>query len=242
MNWLDLPNTVGKEVEDLGLRIGSVHHSESMYGQVIDFVSCAYSVPPDWAVRSCDAYSSIFVAVSEAGIQATLSFTAAKHGELDCERFYPQSILKAYREVLYAPYRVAAKGRFPSRLVTKLLGRVVWAMALQDGQRLAIANANKDFAPVYVRSGYLPIAGTTFCHPRRCKDHLVFLMPADASRRTWFSDLFQAVDNTLFVHDICNCCGYVLQSSRFDELQSIQLCDSKSATSDRKSSSSDSDA
>lgn len=130
----------------------------------------------------------------------SLTSTAEADGVMDCRDRYPDRLLSAFSDRAFSPCKFSiSRNRFSSFRLMRLMVREYWQDQLNLGGRLAVMNARTGLIPFYQRMGFLVLKDSDFKHPYCGTQSVSLVLPADPSLRSYFSDLFDAINDPLSI-------------------------------------------
>ncbi len=137
----------------------------------------------------------------------TMTATRAIDGEMDCQEFYPPELISNYRNCIFTPCKfVIRPGSHSSFRLMRLMVRETWRDLLTLGCRVSVMNARVGLVPFYRRMGFHVVNHTEFVHPVCGTESRVLVMSADPNQRSYFSDLFETIEDPVALADLNRYC------------------------------------
>jgi hypothetical protein len=137
----------------------------------------------------------------------TMTATRAIDGEMDCQDFYPPELISNYRHCIFTPCKfVIRPGSHSSFRLMRLMVRETWRDLLTLGCRVSVMNARVGLVPFYRRMGFHVVNHSEFVHPICGTESRVLVMSADPNQRSYFSDLFETIEDPVALADLSRYC------------------------------------
>ncbi|MDA8743735.1 hypothetical protein N9N28_03775 [Rubripirellula amarantea] len=188
----------------------------SLYEHLVDVRGRGNSGPVQFPF---DAYSYHYGLLDGELAVGTLTVTRLVDGILDCQSIYPSCILKSFHQEVFTTckFRISGTGKSSFRTLRMML-RHAWRDQIVQGSRLVLINADQKLVPFYKRIGFEVIQDSEFVHPLLGTASICLLMRADPNSRSFFSDLFEKVEQPITAADIARC--HDIHQSADDDCQS----------------------
>lgn len=154
-----------------------------------------------------DQYSNHYVLFSSGLPLGTLTVHEARAGELDCQPFYPQRLLRDRQDQVAGAckMRIRRGATAPIEALRSLI-RGAWLDLVERGIRVTIANSEPRLSAFYRRIGFSYIPGYDFVHPQLGTASQVLIMAADPDHRSYCQDDFSLVTNPVSQREIIQLC------------------------------------
>lgn len=152
------------------------------------------AVPVAQAIDRADHCSRIFLATIDRRAVATLRVTYARLGPIDCEHFFPTSLLEAFRPHLGSASRFCTEPGTSVAVARRLIDDA-WTAAINDGLCADLIDVSTRGIAYYRRLGYLPLASAPFRHPLLGTVSHGMVFPTDPGRRTQLQHLFTGLQS-----------------------------------------------
>jgi hypothetical protein len=145
-----------------------------------------------------DSYSFHYGLVHQGEVIGTMTVTRASDGPLDCEQAYPSRLVQTFRDYISSPckFRIQ-RGSFSSFRTLRTMLRYMWQDQLSFGCRAMLINADLKLVSFYRRIGFDVMDGSEFIHPLLKTSSVCMHMLAEPTRKSFFSDLFEKVNNVI---------------------------------------------
>lgn len=157
-----------------------------------------YGAESPGVVDDIDAHSTVYCAYVDGTAVGTLRVTRARLGPIDCESFYPPSLLNRFRDLIGSASRYCVlPGTSANLRIGRLLVEGGWIEHADMGCRLDLIDVREEFVGYYRRMGYLLIAGHQFIHPVWATRSRVMVYPVDPERPGPLSHLFVGIERPM---------------------------------------------
>lgn len=187
-----------------GIHIESLAVHSAHYNDVCEVRARVYRRNTFDAADAVDAYSHLYCAYLHGRPVASLRVTPATAGRLDCEDYFPEALVVAFRS------RIASASRFcclpdvdASLRVPRLSVEAAWIEAIRrHGSRLDIIDVHERAISYYQRLGYCLVQDSFFTHPLWGTPSHVMVFPAHRDRATPIQHVFEHLNDGLAVEDL----------------------------------------
>ncbi|EMI55912.1 N-acyl amino acid synthase FeeM domain-containing protein [Rhodopirellula sallentina] len=177
-----------------------------LYDQIVKIRSDEQGQRSEFGFDRYSYHYALFVDDRPVG---TMTATRLADGKIDCEEAYPQKLLRTFRDEIYSTCKFRIhRSRCSSMKTLRAMVRAVWQDQLSLASRLVLINAETTLVPFYRRMGFHVIEGSDFVHPALGTESVALMMPADPNRRSFFSDLFDDLEDPLWMDVVQAACDF----------------------------------
>lgn len=154
-----------------------------------------------------DNYSYHYVLNYHGKPLGTLTVHEARDGDLDCQSYYPGTLLERYHDQIAGTckMRIRRGAQAPIEALRTLI-RNAWIDQLQRGIRVTIVNSEPRLSAFYRRMGFSYVPGFDFVHPHLGTQSQVLIMAADPGHRSYCQDLFATLTDPVSQYEMAQLC------------------------------------
>jgi ribosomal protein S18 acetylase RimI-like enzyme len=192
------------------LQIVALRVSDSQFSDVLDVRSRVYRLRPKQVVDAVDTWSAIYVAYLDRAPVGSLRVTLKRNGPLDCEQYFPKTLLAAYGDRVGSASRfcvlpgVASEARVADRLL-----EAAWTDALKQGVLLDVINVHQRAIRYYRRRGYQLVRDSFFVHPLWHTPSEVMVFRASRSHQSPIQHLCTGLGHEITEQELAQCVNLV---------------------------------
>jgi hypothetical protein len=145
-----------------------------------------------------DPYSYHYALMDHGRTVGAMTITRPDDGVVDCEAYYPQTLLNIFREDLLTSCRfMMLPTNDTSYSLLRWMTTSVWRDHVSLGCRAAVINAQSQMVPFYRRMGFRILDGFAFTHPALATASQVMTLRADPQIQPYFRDAFEHLQSVI---------------------------------------------
>jgi hypothetical protein len=188
------------------LSFEQICYGSDAFEEILHLRSLALKTPLAAEPDDCDCRSEHYAVRRDKQLCAAIRITRAQSGLLDCEEFYPKTMLHQLRHLIGSASRFVANPIIGREVrVSQLLIEAGWNDQLSKGIRLDVINVHKRAVRYYGKLGYELVANSFFYHPKWNTPSFVMVFPATPHRETPIKHLFKEINHAMNLQDLIAC-------------------------------------
>jgi hypothetical protein len=185
------------------LRVIRTNVEHPKYQDILFVRSQVYKTTAEETRLSDDLYAELYCAYLNDQPIASLRTLRASRCHLDCEQYYPNRLMLAFRNQIGSASRLCSMGiRTAAGNTGRLLINLAWVDQIALGSRIDVINVKLSMINYYKKLGYYNLSDSFFIHPSWNTPSCVMLIPVDDEIESPLQKIFSLAKDPIRLIDI----------------------------------------